>query len=89
MRNFIFFSLCIAGVLVFCFYHNFRKSKLKLHKELVESLKKIIELEESQRGKIAMELHDIISPLYSYLHQEFKNNGPPKDPSEKVRDIIT
>lgn len=50
----------------------FQKNKLKTQKQLVESAKTIISIEESWSERLSMELHDLTSPLYSSMIYEIE-----------------
>jgi signal transduction histidine kinase len=59
--------LLLAGVVVFILFWIVQRKKLNLQKQLVVSARRIINAEENLKGRLAMELHDLISPLYTQI----------------------
>jgi len=64
--------LFLTGAVVFILLLIAQRNKLKLQKQLVTSAKKIIDAEENLKGRIASELHDMITPMYSQLLQQIE-----------------
>jgi signal transduction histidine kinase len=65
--------LIFIGVSVFLIgLFFFQRNKLKTQKQLVESAKRIISIEESLAERVSMELHDMTSPLYSSMLYEIE-----------------
>jgi signal transduction histidine kinase len=59
--------LFLAGAFVFIILWIVQRKKLNLQKQLVVSARRIINAEENLKGRLAMELHDLISPLYTQI----------------------
>ena len=66
--------LLIMVVLAFVAFWFSQRKRLRIQKELVASAKKILDLEENQKGRLAMELHDLTSPLYNHMLREIESS---------------
>ena len=67
MRMIIFWfslSVMILVVIIFIVILKGQRNKLKFQVELIGSAKKLIDLEEVMKGRVAMELHDLTTPFY-------------------------
>ena len=73
MKYLFLFFLLFTGGIVFITLLIIQRKKLKLQKQLVVSAKRIIDAEENLKGKLAMELHDIVSPLYTQILRQIES----------------
>jgi len=81
--KFLFVSfLLLVGGIVFITLWIIQRKKLKLQKQLVVSAKRIIDAEENLKGRLAMELHDMVSPLYTQMLRQIESTDI-QDPSTK------
>ncbi len=84
--NFYFVSfLLFAGGIVFITLWIIQRKKLRLQKQLVVSAKKIIDAEENLKGKLAMELHDMVSPLYTQILRQIEST---EIPDKSIKDEL-
>ena len=65
-------SLLALFLSLFIFILKIQKNKIKYHKGIVNSTKKLIELEETLKGRVSMELHDITTPFYTTMIQQIE-----------------
>lgn len=75
-RRIVFwFSLLIMilGVIIFLVILKGQRNKIKFQVELIGSAKKLIDLEEVMKGRVAMELHDLTTPFYFTMLQQIEN----------------
>ncbi len=83
------FWLVLAVILIiavsFVFYWFQQRSRMKLKNEEVNSAKRLIEMEESEKGRIARELHDITGQLIMGITGEIENLDIP---ASKVKEEI-
>jgi len=57
--------LVLSLMLTVLFYSwRLQKNKIKFQDSLLKSARKLIDLEENQKGRISMELHDLANPFY-------------------------
>jgi signal transduction histidine kinase len=73
---FVSFLLLASGI-VFITLWIIQRKKLKLQKQLVISAKRIIDAEENLKGRLAMELHDMVSPLYTQILRQIESTEIP------------
>ncbi len=64
----VFVGLFMLLIILFLF----QRIKLKSQKQLVESAKQIISIEENWADRLSIELHDLASPLYSSMLYEIE-----------------
>jgi len=65
--------LLVAGSIAFIGFWIIQRKKLRLQKQLVFSAKRIIDADENLKGRLAMELHDMISPLYTQILKQIES----------------
>ncbi|MCX6303848.1 MAG: hypothetical protein NT040_02665 [Bacteroidetes bacterium] len=60
------FGCAILVLLLTVLFYSWRlqKNKIRYQESLLKSANKLIDLEENQKGKISMELHDLANPFY-------------------------
>ena len=62
--------ILLMGTILFTALFIIQRTKLSTQRQLVESAKKIISVEEGLAERLSMELHDLTGPLYSSLLYE-------------------
>ena len=75
MNKMIFWVSIVAMITIigFLFLLGFiQRNKIKFQKKQIESANRLIDLEENAKGRLAMELHDMTSPLYTSLLQQIE-----------------
>lgn len=89
--NFYFVSfLLLAGGIVFITLWIIQRKKLRLQKQLVVSAKRIIDAEENLKGRLAMELHDMVSPLYTQILRQIESAEiPDKNTKDELHIKLT
>jgi signal transduction histidine kinase len=65
-------SLLLLIITVVLYNLKMQKNKLKFHKSLFTSAKKLIDIEENMKGRVAMELHDLTTPFYTVMLQQIE-----------------
>lgn len=63
----VFSLLSVAALALFVFLWMLQRNRMNLQKQRLEAARKIMELDESLKGRLAMELHDMTSPLYTSM----------------------
>jgi two-component system, NarL family, sensor kinase len=75
MNKMIFWIILIAMITIIVILFllgSIQRNKIKFQTKQVESAKRLIDLEENAKGRLAMELHDMTSPLYTSLLQQIE-----------------
>ena len=71
------FGLTVLLLLVTILFYSWRlqKNRIRYQESLLKSAKKLIDLEENQKGRLSMELHDLANPFYISMikHIEMAN----------------
>jgi two-component system, NarL family, sensor kinase len=75
--------LVIASILAILFLQ--QRSRAKLHKEQIGSARRIIEVEESEKGRVARELHDLTGQLVMGISGTIENI---EFPEPEIKDQI-
>jgi signal transduction histidine kinase len=79
--------LTISGLLLilgsFLFVLFFQRSRIKLQREQITTAKKIIGMEENEKGRVARELHDITGQMVLSIREEIENSDL-SDPLNKI-----
>ena len=73
---FLFGCTALFLLLTVLFYSwRLQKNRLRFQESLLKSAKKLIDLEENQKGRLSMELHDLANPFYISMikHIEMAN----------------
>lgn len=70
----LWFSISLLGILLILFtaLWKMQRNKFKFKTEQLASAKKLIEIEESMKGRLSMEIHDIVSPFYLTIKQQIE-----------------
>jgi signal transduction histidine kinase len=74
---------CLAAVAVlgiFLLILFYQRRKLKYERRLVSTARRLLDLEENFKGRIAMELHDLTGPIYNQLLRQIESTDIP-DPA--------
>jgi len=66
-------SFLILLVIILLVIWRLQRTKIKFQTNLLVTAKKLIELEENLKGRVAMELHDLTSPFYFTMLQQIEN----------------
>lgn len=68
------FSIVIIFLLltIFIVIWIMQRKKIRYQKEIIISAKRVIEAEESMKGRVSMELHDLTTPFYTSMLQQIE-----------------
>jgi signal transduction histidine kinase len=68
----LFSTLMILLLTIILYQWKVQRNKLNSQKSLLESAKKLIDMEENVKGRVAMELHDLTTPFYTVMSQQIE-----------------
>jgi signal transduction histidine kinase len=80
-----FLFVLFSGVSAFVVIWNTQRNRLAFERQRYSSAKKILGLEESFKGRLAMELHDMTSPIYTTLIRQIEEVNIPDN---KIKDEL-
>ncbi len=73
LMNFWFsVAFIVLLLIVFLIVWKLQRNKIRFHKELLESAKRLITFEETIKGRVSMELHDLIGPFHAAMLEYFE-----------------
>ena len=52
-----------------------QRNKIRIQGELIDSAKRLISMEEALKGRVSMELHDLVTPFYRSMLQQIEMAG--------------
>ncbi|MEI6898767.1 MAG: ATP-binding protein [Bacteroidota bacterium] len=77
MNTLLIISILLISFAVFFILWIIQRNKLKNQTQIVSSAKRIIDLEENLKERLAMELHDMTSPIYTNLLRQIEETYIP------------
>lgn len=90
IRLLLFTFILFAVFTGFTVFWVIQRNKLSAERQRFSSANKIIELEESLKGRLAMELHDMTSPLYTSLLRQIEEVAiPNKTVKDELHSSLT
>ncbi|MDP4281024.1 MAG: ATP-binding protein [Bacteroidota bacterium] len=69
---FLSVSLMLLVMTIILYNWKIQRNKLKYQDSLLNSAKKLIDIEENLKGRVAMELHDLTTPFYTVMMQQIE-----------------
>jgi signal transduction histidine kinase len=65
-------SLMLLFLTIFLYNWKIQRNKIEFQSSLLNSAKRLIDIEENMKGRVAMELHDLTSPFYTVMLQQIE-----------------
>jgi signal transduction histidine kinase len=83
-------SLLIILTIISVYIWFQQRGKIRMQAALIDSAKHLIEAEENMKGRVSLELHDLVTPFYTSMVREIDQAGIPEQRiAERLRIKVT